>query len=392
MFDTTRYSINYIHQCLIKDDIEPPIPDRSGDNLDALKALYEAHKAGGSHSAKKAWEVLKKAVPHLNRRQKLISFNDLHLIERPQYALPVSEDGTAPPYALYLGGLNTLYGQPGSGKSFVAIDFCKRLSLAYPDRAIIFSAGEGVSGLSGRSAAWDKHFGSTPENLLLWDEAVPMLNEAAVEEFIANIEPLKPLFVVVDTLARSMDGENENDTSVMSNYIKATEELMRRLDCGVLLIHHTGRGGFIRGSSVLDGACDSMLKLQANDNRITVFNSLEHGGKNKHNPEVTAIQLVILPVEVSINEEKFSEAVVIMSDMVIDDVVDDKLSDNQRIILELLFDIGEPTTASQIIESLDIHRATVFRNLKMLEKAECIQKSSNGIYTITETGIQALGV
>jgi len=392
MFDANRYSINYIQQCLIKEDIEPPLPDRAGDNIDALKALYEAHKQAGTQGAKQAWQVLKKAVPHLNQRQKLINFNDLHLIERPKYALPMSEDGTAPPYAIYLSGLNALYGQPGSGKTFVAIDFNKRLALANPERAVIFAAGEGVSGLSGRSEAWNKHFGASPENLHLWDEAVPLLNDDAVEEFVASVEPLDPVFITIDTLARSMDGENENDTSIMSKYIKAAETLMRRLDCGILLIHHTGRGGFIRGSSVLDGACDSMLKLEANDTYITVFNSLDHGGKNKHNPEMPSIRLNILPVDVIIKDEPQSEAVVIMSDKVIDDVIESDLSDNQRIILEFIFDVGEPVTPNHIIEAVEISRPTVFRNLNKLVNSEFIHKADNGVYVITQEGIKALGL
>jgi len=392
MFDNNRYAINYIHQALIKQAIEPPSVERAGDNIDALNAIYEAHKAGNIEGARKAWQVLKKAVPHLNRKQKLINFNDLHLIERPQYALKPSEDGQAPNYAIYLKGLNALYGQPGSGKSFVAIDFCKRLALTYPENAVIFSAGEGTSGLSGRSEAWDKHFQVATENMFLWDEAVPLLNPEAVEEFIANIETLNPIFVCIDTLARSMAGENENDTSIMSKYITATEELMRRLDCGILLIHHTGRAGYIRGSSVLDGSCDSMLKLQSSDDVITVFNSLDNGGKNKHNPEIPAIRMQILPVDVKIDDEIQNEAVVILSDKIIDDVVE-KLSDNQMIILEFVFDVGEPATAQQISEAVEIHKANLYRNLSKLTKSEFLSKDDIAkTYTLTDKGIKVLGL
>lgn len=392
MFDNKRYATNYIQQALMRQAIEPPVSERAGDNIDALKAIYEAHKQGGAKSARTAWEVLRKAVPHLDVKQKLYNFNDLHLIERPRYALEYDENGTAPPYAIYLTGLNALYGQPGSGKTFVAIDASKRIALAYPDRAVIISAGEGTAGLRGRSDAWDKHFGAKTDNLYLWDEAVPLLNPEAVEEFIAYVEQLNPAFIVIDTLARAMAGENENDTSIMSKFISATEDLMHRLRCGVLLIHHTGRAGYIRGSSVLDGACDSMLKLKSDDNIITVYNSLEHGGKNKHNPEINAIRLQILPVDIDIDGEIFPEAVVIPSEQIIDEIVDE-LSDNQRIIMEFIFDIDDGVTSQKICDSVDIHRATVFRNLSRLVKAELITKDgTKDTYTLTSKGIKSLGI
>lgn len=391
-FDANRYSVNFIHQCLMKAHVEPPVPERAGDNIDAVNAMYDAWRAGGNDGANTAWETLRKFVPHLDKPIKLINFNDLHMIKRPEYALPMNQADVIPPYAIYLDGLNVLYGQPGSGKSFVAIDISKHLSKLHPNRAVIYSAGEGVSGLFGRSEAWDIHHKTRCENMYLWDEAIPLLNPEAVEEFIHHVAPLNPLFITIDTLALAMDGQNENDTSVMTMLIKSANQLQKRLGCGILFIHHTGRAGYIRGSSALDGGVDSMLKLVAQDSLISVYNSLEHGGKNKHNPEISAIRLKIMPVEVSINEEKNLEAVVIPSSRVIEDAKIESLSDNQRLILEFLFDVGDPVQANQLIESVNIARRTLFRNLKKLEDSGHVEKTDNGVYSITAKGIESLGV
>lgn len=388
-FDANRYAINFIHQCLMKVGVKPPDRERSGDNYDALNALHEAYLKAGNEGAQTAWKVLRRAVPHLDKPIKLINFNDLHLLSSPDYALPTSHDGQAPNYAIYLKGLNILYGMPGSGKSFVAIDFAKRLSLAYSRKAVVYSAGEGKHGLYGRSAAWTKHFQAETENLYLWDEAIPLLNPEAVQEFIETVRPLNPVFIIVDTLARAMLGENENDTAVMGRFIQSAEMVMRELDCGMLLVHHTNRQGYLRGSIALDGGADSILKIQRNEEEIIIYNSLEKGGKNKHTDELPAIYMRLLPVEVIWDDHTIhNEAVIVQADKIMDKIESD-LSDNQLQILLTLEDV-ENLSVAALLDASGISKATFYRNLKKLLKAGLIHLPSPEHYALTSTGKDAL--
>lgn len=386
MFESKRYAIHYVNDCLLKDSMNPPDKENAGKDYDALKALFDTHKSDGREGARKAWKVLRKAVPHLDKPKKLWNIHELQYLDPPQYALPFSEDGEAPFYAIYLKGLNVIYGKPGSGKTFIALDFVNRVSLAHPDHAVVFTAGEGVSGLRPRQIAWEQHYKQHVSNLHVYDEALPLLNPDAIEEFKFWADDINPVFIVIDTLARAMLGENENDTAVMGKFIAQCDILMRDLDCGILLVHHTNRMGYLRGSIALDGGADSMLKIHAEDDLHIVYNSLDNGGKNKHSEEAPALYLRKLPVQLDGMKDS---AVMVKSEKIIDEIEDgDQLTDNQMKILRYLHSVVV-ATGGVIADSVDMHRATVFRNLKKLEDAGFVEKEAEA-YKITSKGIETL--
>lgn len=382
-----RYGIYFVNDVLMKDNIAPPDKEKSGNDYDVLNALYSAYKTGGRDGAKLAWKALRRASPHLDKMKKLWTLEELDYLAPPEYGLPLSEDGTAPFYAIYRKGLNIIYGKPGCGKTFVAIDYMCRLSLAYPKVHFVFTAGEGNSGIKPRVRAWEKHYGQQISNLLIYGEALPLLSPEGMEEFRFWTQGMNIEFIVIDTLARAMLGENENDTSVMGKLINESDNLRREFDCGILFVHHTNRMGYIRGSIALDGGADSMLKVVAEDDLHIVYNSLDNGGKNKHSEEAPA--LYFRKVSVELDDMKDS-AVMMPSEKVIDDIQDgEQLTDNQMKILRYLHSVVYATGAI-IAESSDISRATVFRNLKKLLDAGYIEKHLEEAYKITSKGNQSL--
>jgi hypothetical protein len=387
MFESKRYAINYVNDCLLKDSMNPPDKEQSDKDYDALKALFETHKSDGREGARKAWKVLRKAVPHLDKPKKLWNIHELQYLDPPQYALPFSENGEAPFYAIYLKGLNVIYGKPGSGKTFIALDFVNRVSLAHPDNAVVFTAGEGVSGLRPRQMAWEQHYKQHVSNLHVYDEALPLLNPDSIEEFKFWAYDINPIFIVIDTLARAMLGENENDTAVMGKFIAQCDILMRDLDCGILLVHHTNRMGYLRGSIALDGGADSMLKIHAEDDVHIVYNSLDNGGKNKHSEEAPALYLRKLPVQL---EGMKDSAVMVKSEKIIDEIEEgDALTDNQMKILRVMFG-HEYMIINDIIEQSGVHRRTVYRNIKKLVDAEYIQAYGSDSYKLTDKATSIL--
>jgi hypothetical protein len=68
---------------------------------------------------------------------------------------------------------------------------------------------------------------------------------------------------MIDTLARSFGGGNENDSSDMGAWIHNCGRMQRKLDCALMAMHHSGkdilRGA--RGHSSLLGAVDTQLEL-----------------------------------------------------------------------------------------------------------------------------------
>jgi hypothetical protein len=74
-----------------------------------------------------------------------------------------------------------------------------------------------------------------------------------------------PRLIVIDTLAKSMAGLNENDARDAGRFIRFCDSLVEAFGCTVVAIHHTGkddgRGG--RGSSAFHAGFDSVIEVKA---------------------------------------------------------------------------------------------------------------------------------
>lgn len=171
--------------------------------------------------------------------------------------------------------LGVLFGEPGAGKSFLALDL--GLSVAtgrawhghkVRQTPVIYICGEGFAGLQRRAWAWkDWHQADLRgAPFALTRHAVPMLNPRAVEMLCADVDRIvdtlgdAPGFFIIDTLARNFGGADENATKDMNAFVeRVTFSLMNKYQAGTLVVHHTGHGDKqrSRGSSALKGAVDA---------------------------------------------------------------------------------------------------------------------------------------
>jgi hypothetical protein len=290
---------------------------------------------------------------------------------------------------IYTKGFNLMYGKPGCGKSLVALDFAGHLAADLADGSVVYIAAEGREGLYTRWQAWQQHNNTILENVFVMLQPLSMFDQEQIARFIDHCKQLSVRFVIVDTLARSMVGENENDTTAMGLFVAAVDQLRNELDCGVLFIHHTNKIGGMRGSTVLDGALDSVLKIEALDERqIGVFNSLEKGGKNKDREEAQPIYLNKLPVEVLVSGVVENAVVVELSERVIQTPTSDTLSAKQRQILEMLDTFTDGLTAKSIRDATGIAQSTLYDQLGKLTQAEYIQQDKER-YLLTRAGREA---
>ena len=178
-----------------------------------------------------------------------------------------------------------LYGSSGAFKTFIALDI--GLSIAtgggtslWPrietPGPVLFAAGEGRAAIEVRVEGWEKlHNGGLPaENFYLADPVpgIASNEKDAVETFIAGAKMLSPSgyrLVIIDTVSRALQGENENAQETASAFTATVEKLQRELGCSVLAVHHAGHEGTrVRGSSVFGADADTVIFAEGDKVRL----------------------------------------------------------------------------------------------------------------------------
>ncbi|HGK5869923.1 AAA family ATPase [Pseudomonas aeruginosa] len=175
------------------------------------------------------------------------------------------------------GGLSVLYGAPGAGKSFLALDLGYAVATGQPwmgrdtrQGPVIYAAGEGVSGLRmrGKAIAKVKHCDAPnifflPHSLSTPDEGEKM---AMVLDQVTARCGVPPALLIIDTLSRFFgEGDDENSAKDMKRFVGAISALMAKCPTlHVMIVHHSGKDADkgMRGSSALQGAADTVIQCR----------------------------------------------------------------------------------------------------------------------------------
>jgi hypothetical protein len=205
---------------------------------------------------------------------------------RPRYELlRACELAALPPVAwvvrnvLPRSGVAAMYGAPGSGKTFLALDLAATLAeglelwFGRPVRRapVVYVALEGGAGLAARCTARKLHSGRPlPDDLyFVVRQDFNFDRPADVEDLLAAVcerlaDTAEPPVIVIDTLARAAVGLEENSATDMGKVVDAAYRLANETGGLVLLIHHPGKSadGGLRGSSTLLGAMDAVVKVE----------------------------------------------------------------------------------------------------------------------------------
>jgi hypothetical protein len=169
-----------------------------------------------------------------------------------------------------------LWGEPGCGKSFLALSWAMAIATGepwlgeYPVRQgkVLYCAGEGGRGMRRRGAAAQLEYGYGDIPNLNFLTVAPRLRDPKVlASFMKLIKREQPQFVVIDTLARSMSGD-ENSAEHMGEWLQAAGMIQQETKACVMTLHHTAKnikkGGkpSERGSGALRGALDTSIMVR----------------------------------------------------------------------------------------------------------------------------------
>lgn len=197
---------------------------------------------------------------------------------------------------LPMRGVASIYGEPGSGKSFLAFDLCYAIArgtspwfgLRVEQGPVVYLALEGQAGISKRLKACEMHHGhAAPSDFRFMLGAFNLRDEARVNELARQIVDagLQHAVVVVDTLNQSAPGSDENNSADMGKIIDGAKSLAAAVDGIVVLVHHSGkdRARGMRGHSSLIAALDAAVEVvRAQEGRSWRSSKEKDGPDGRH--------------------------------------------------------------------------------------------------------------
>jgi hypothetical protein len=179
------------------------------------------------------------------------------------------------PDVLQRDTLARIVGQPGHGKSFVALDLAAALGSGLdwggrtPGTAaagevvtgrVLYVVGEAIAENAARVRAWEAAHGRELTDVTFYPEPVQAGDPAAWDALVVLAGELAPDLIVIDTQARMSVGVNENDPTDMGRFVEACERLRAASGACVLLVHHTPLGAErARGTGAVLGAMHSEI-------------------------------------------------------------------------------------------------------------------------------------
>lgn len=264
------------------------------------------------------------------------------------------------------GAIGMLYGEPGVGKSFVAIDWGASVATgtSWQGRQVVrgpvfLIAGEGHAGIGRRLAAWELHsdarFG--PADFYVSEAPAGLMDAENAHSVAAAVEELaaegSPRLVIIDTLNRNLGAGDENSAQDIAAFLTNVDiHIRKRFGTAVLIVHHSGHAAKqrARGSSAINAAMDFVLHLEEEGDVIKL--SVD---KQKDFEPIEPIYLDLRPIELDLltNAHTGSSQVVVPASAprTRGDVGSDPVG---RLLLGLLEDVGD----EQELRQMGVGRAT----------------------------------
>lgn len=194
-----------------------------------------------------------------------------------------------------------LVGPPGSFKSFLGIDWALSLAVGLPwsDREtkpsrVLYALGEGKASLLKRIQAWidykdltQEEFNRLNANFRITFEVPQLAIQRETTKFIEALteDDFNPTVLIIDTLARSYVGKNENDPMDAGVWVESVDKL-RQKGMTVLVLHHTKKntefGLKYRGTTAFLGAMDTSFVLERNPEGFRGFAKLSCDKQKDH--------------------------------------------------------------------------------------------------------------
>lgn len=249
-----------------------------------------------------------------------------------------------------------IYGHPGSGKTFLALDMALHIALGWrwhgrkvKQGTVVYVAAEGQNGLRNRVTAFRRHHSVKRLPFALIPTPIDMQDPQADTERLVDAvrkaeEKCGPVgLIVIDTISKTFGSGKEN-TDDMATYVANCERVKVEFSTTLMAVHHRPKDAESeepRGHGSLKGGADTVILVEAGatkrarlkkqkdgeDGETILFNlrSVELG-QDEDGDTVTSC--VVEPTDVDMNPRSDPRAKAIA-----------KLSDDQRILWDIVGDV-----------------------------------------------------
>lgn len=174
--------------------------------------------------------------------------------------------------------LAVLFGEPGSGKSFIALELAMCLALGVPWRGLkvrrsrtVYIVAEGAGAFGLRLKAFCQVHGIDPRELDGWLMLIAGAPNLMEKDDVLDVSKRIREWsgkdgvgaVFVDTFARTTPGANENSGEDMGKALFHCDGIHRATGGMVILVHHAGKDASkgARGHSSIKAAADAELEI-----------------------------------------------------------------------------------------------------------------------------------
>jgi hypothetical protein len=239
-----------------------------------------------------------------------------------------------------------IYGNPGSGKSFLAIDIAIKIAAGWDVNGakvrqglVLYIAAEGATGVRNRIAAFRMHhsigpevpFSLIPVAIDLLDPSTLPLLCAAIDEEIAHYG-CAPVAIFVDTLAATFGGGDENGPD-MAAYLGNCAQVRDRYGATVVAIHHRPKdqtNNTPRGHGSLWGGLDASVLVERSEKLCIASTRKQKDGPDDGAP----LAFELCQIELGLDEDGLpvTSAIVKYKEL----RFDGKLSANAKLVLQAL--------------------------------------------------------
>ncbi|GHU93697.1 hypothetical protein FACS189479_05440 [Spirochaetia bacterium] len=186
------------------------------------------------------------------------------------------------------GSLNEIFGESGTGKSFLAISLAASVAtgvdfFGYKTKrpgAVLYVAGEGVGGLSRRFAAWEEFTRQSLQGAPIFRYAGGAANllgaadelMAAIKDFVTD-KPA-PALAILDTWAAVLGGDDSNPSDAADGMAILYEMRAKYPDTAILIVHHSGlmEKNRARGWSGIYAGMDCVYKVTKGNDQMAFEN------------------------------------------------------------------------------------------------------------------------